>query len=87
MHMVLRGLVLLTFDDGPSTKWTALLLDLLAKENSKGVLFVSGKQVASPGYGSWWSGHLRRGIGGFDEAAGDEGSRGLLRCRWGLQNS
>lgn len=41
--------VLLTFDDGPSTTWTPKLLDLLAKENIKGVFFVLGERVAAKG--------------------------------------
>src|SRR5262249_58001614 len=41
--------ILLTLDDGPHPRWTAPLLDLLAKEGLKGVFFVLGKQVAAPG--------------------------------------
>jgi len=33
----------LTFDDGPSSEWTAMVLDVLKKENVKATFFVNGK--------------------------------------------
>ncbi len=37
--------VVLTFDDGPSSNYTPLLLDILAKKNVQATFFMLGKQV------------------------------------------
>ncbi len=41
--------VTLSFDDGPHPRHTPQLLDLLAKENLRGLFFVCGEKVAAPG--------------------------------------